>query len=146
MEKIVEKLKEFGNKISEWWNRFTARQKTLIVSVVAVLIIALVFIVSMLTRPRYVLLRECETTKEAAEVRDLLEGESLNYEISDDGLIVQVLEKDISQANLLLGANNIQAASYGIDNVTDGKPSPLRSPTNRKNMWYIWKNSWRMIS
>ena len=120
MEKIVEKLKEFGNKISEWWNRFTARQKTLIVSVVAVLIIALVFIVSMLTRPRYVLLRECETTKEAAEVRDLLEGESLNYEISDDGLIVQVLEKDISQANLLLGANNIQAASYGIDNVTDG--------------------------
>ena len=92
MEKIVEKLKEFGNKISEWWNRFTARQKTLIVSVVAVLIIALVFIVSMLTRPRYVLLRECETTKEAAEVRDLLEGESLNYEISDDGLIVQVLE------------------------------------------------------
>ncbi len=50
MEKIVEKLKEFGNKISEWWNRFTARQKTLIVSVVAVLIIALVFIVSMLTR------------------------------------------------------------------------------------------------
>ena len=121
MEKIVEKLKEYGNKISEWWNRFTARQKTLIVSVVAVLIIALVFIVSMLTRPRYVLLRECETTKEAAEVRDLLEGESLNYEISDDGLIVQVLEKDISQANLLLGANNIQAASYGIDNVTDRK-------------------------
>ena len=136
MEKIVEKLKEFGNKISEWWNRFTARQKTLIVSVVAVLIIALVFIVSMLTRPRYVLLRECETTKEAAEVRDLLEGESLNYEISDDGLIVQVLEKDISQANLLLGANNIQAASYGIDNVTDGSFSTTESDKQKKHVVY----------
>ena len=139
MEKIVEKLKEFGNKISEWWNRFTARQKTLIVSVVAVLIIALVFIVSMLTRPRYVLLRECETTKEAAEVRDLLEGESLNYEISDDGLIVQVLEKDIFQANLLLGANNIQAASYGIDNVTDGSFSTTESDKQKKHVVYLEK-------
>ena len=51
MEKILEKLKELGNKIMEWWNRFTAKQKTLIVSVIAVLIIALVIIVTSLTRP-----------------------------------------------------------------------------------------------
>lgn len=57
MEKILEKLKELGNKIMEWWNRFTAKQKTLIVSVIAVLIIALVIIVTSLTRPEYVLLR-----------------------------------------------------------------------------------------
>lgn len=139
MEKIVEKLKELGNKIMEWWNRFTARQKTLIVGVVAVLIIALVAIVTALTRPQYVLLRECETTAEAAEVRDLLEGEELTYEISDDGLIVRVLEKDISQANLLLGANNIQAAGYGIENVTDGSFSTTESDKQKKHVVYLEK-------
>ncbi len=139
MEKIVEKLKELGNKIMEWWNRFTARQKTLIVGVVAVLIIALVAIVTALTRPKYTLLRECESTAEAAEVRDLLEGEGLNYEISDDGLIVRVLEKDISQANLLLGANNIQAAGYGIDNVTDGSFSTTESDKQKKHVVYLEK-------
>lgn len=139
MEKIVEKLKELGNKILEWWNRFTARQKTLIVGVVAVLIIALVAIVTMLTRPKYVLLRECETTKEAAEVRDLLEGESMTYEISDDGLIIQVLERDISRANLLLGANNIQAADYGIENVTDGSFSTTESDKQKKYKVYMEK-------
>lgn len=139
MEKIAEKLKELGNKILEWWNRFTARQKTLIVSVIAVLIIALVAIVTMLTRPKYVLLRECENTKEAAEVRDLLEGESMTYEISDDGLIVRVLEKDISRANLLLGANNIQAADYGIDNVTDGSFSTTESDKEKKYKVYMEK-------
>ena len=139
MEKIVEKLKELGNKIMEWWNRFTARQKTLIVGVVAVLIIALVAIVTMLTKPQYVLLRECETTKEAAEVRDLLEGEELTYEISDDGLIVRVLEKDISRANLLLGANNIQAATYGIENVTDGSFSTTESDKQKKHVVYLEK-------
>ncbi|MDE6319335.1 MAG: flagellar M-ring protein FliF, partial [Lachnospiraceae bacterium] len=79
MERIAEKLKELWNKILEWWNRFTAKQKTLIVAVVAVLIIAIVFIVSLITKPRYVLLRECETTKEAAEVRDLLEADGYHY-------------------------------------------------------------------
>lgn len=139
MEKIVEKLRELGNRILEWWNRFTARQKTMIVGVVAVLIIALVAIVTMLTRPKYVLLRECETTKEAAEVRDLLEGESMTYEISDDGLIIRVLERDISRANLLLGANNIQAAEYGIENVTDGSFSTTESDKQKKYKVYMEK-------
>ena len=139
MEKIVEKLRELGNKMMEWWNRFTAKQKTLIVAVVAVLIIAIVAIVTMLTRPKYTLLRECETTKEAAEVRDLLEGEGLTYEISDDGLIIRVLAEQLSQANLLLGANNIQAASYGIENVTDGSFSTTESDKEKKYIVYMEK-------
>ena len=139
MEKIVEKLRELGNKILEWWNRFTAKQKTLIVAVVAVLIIAIVVIVSVMTRPKYTLLRECETTKEAAEVRDLLEGEELTYEISDDGLIIRVLAEDLSRANLLLGANNIQAASYGIENVTDGSFSTTETDKEKKYIVYLEK-------
>ena len=96
MEKIIEKLRELGNRIMEWWNRFTSKQKTLIVAVVAALIIALVIIVSSLTRPEYVLLRECETTKEASEVIDLLEGEGYKYQITDDGLTISILKEQIS--------------------------------------------------
>lgn len=137
MEKIFEKLKELGNKIMEWWNRFTAKQKTLIVSVIAVLIIALVIIVTSLTRPEYVLLRECETTKEASEVTDLLEAEGYNYEITDDGLNISILDEQLGQANLLLGANNIQAASYGISNVTDGSFSTTESDKQKKYVYYL---------
>ncbi len=139
MEKIVEKLKELGNKILEWWNRFTARQKTLIVGVVAVLIIALVFIVTMLTRPQYTLLRECETTKEASEVRDLLEAEGYHYQITDDGLTISILAQELGQANLLLGANNIQAASWGIENVNDGSFSTTESDKQRAYIVYLEK-------
>ncbi len=137
MERIVEKLKELGSKILEWWNRFTAKQKTLIVGVVAVLIIALVFIVSWLTKPQYILLRQCETTKEAAEVRDLLEADGYHYQISDDGLTVTILAEEIGRANLLLGANNIQAAGYGIENVTDGSFSTTESDKQKKHVKYL---------
>lgn len=137
MEKILEKLKELANKILEWWNRFTAKQKTLIVSVVAVLIIAIVIIVSMLLKPKYSLLRECESTKEASEVIELLEGEGYAYEITDDGLRISVLAEQLGPANLLLGANNIQAAGYGIDNVTDGTFSTTESDKEKKYKVYM---------
>ncbi len=139
MDKLLDKLKEFGNRIMEWWNRFTAKQKTLIIGIIAVVILAIVIIVSVLTKPQYVLLRECETTKEAAEVRDLLDGEELTYEISDDGLVVRILADQLSDANLLLGANNIQAASYGINNVTDGSFSTTESDKQKKYVVYLEK-------
>lgn len=139
MDKLVDKLKELGNRLLEWWNRFTAKQKTLIVVILCAVILALVGIVTMLTQPQYVLLRECETTAEAAEVRDLLEGESLSFKISDDGLTVSILKSQQSDANLLLGANNIQAASYDINNVTDGSFSTTESDKQKKYVVYMQK-------
>lgn len=139
MDKLLDKLKELGMRILEWWNRFTAKQKTLIVVGFAIVIIAIVAVVSVLTQPKYVMLRECETTKEAAEVRDLLEGEDMTFEVSDDGLIIRVLKEQLSDANLLLGANNIKAASYGIENVTDGSFSTTESDKQKKYVVYLQK-------
>lgn len=140
MDKLLEKLKELGSRILEWWNRFTAKQKTLIVGGVAAVIVAIVFIVTALTQPQYVLLRECETTKEAAEVRDLLQGEDMKFTVSDDGLVIKILKEQLADANLLLGANNIKAASYGIENVTDGSFSTTESDKQKKYVVYLEKS------
>ena len=140
MDKLLEKLKEWLNRLLEWWNRFTAKQKTLIVGGIAIVVVAIVFVVSMLTQPQYVLLRECESTKEAAEVRDLLEGENMTFTVSDDGLMIKILKEQLSDANLLLGANNIKAASYGIENVTDGSFSTTESDKQKKYIVYLEKN------
>ena len=61
MDKLLEKLKELGNRIMEWWNRFTTKQKTLIVMVAAV-VLAIAILVTVLNQPQYVLLMECEDT------------------------------------------------------------------------------------
>ena len=41
--------------------------------------IAVAVIASVLTRPQYVLLLQCDTTKEASEVSDLLDEQGLDY-------------------------------------------------------------------
>ena len=117
---MPDKVKEIGNKIIEWWKKFSTKQKTFIVAAAAGVIIAVAVIASVLTRPQYVLLLQCDTTKEASEVSDLLDEQGLDYKVSDDGYRIQINRKQQSQANLLLGANDIQAAAYTIDNVTSG--------------------------
>lgn len=134
---MADKGKELLNKVLEWWNKFTAKQKTIIISAAAGVVLTIVIIASILTRPQYVLLINCETTKEAAEVTELLEGNGINHQVSADGLRIQVLKSQQSDANLLLGANDIQSAAYTIDNVTAGGFSTTESDKQKKYQLYM---------
>ncbi len=137
---MQERLRELLNRVIEWWKGLTTRQKTILVSVTSVILLAFVILVTALTRPQYTLLATCETTKETAQIRDLLDNESITYEISTDGLEIRVLTSQLSDANLLLGANDIQAASYDISNVTDGSFSTTESDKKKKYKLYLEKH------
>lgn len=100
---MADRLKGLLNKVLEWWNRFTAKQKTIIVSAAAGIVLTIVIIATVLTRPQYVSLIQCETTKQASQVVELLEGEGITHTVSSDGLQVKVLEREVSNAELLLG-------------------------------------------
>ena len=117
---MAEKAKELLGKVLEWWNKFSTKQKTFIISAGAGVILAFAILIAVLTRPQYELLLNCETTKEAAEVTELLEGEGLDFTVSDDGYQIRINKEQMSEASLLLGANDIQSYAYTIDNVTSG--------------------------
>lgn len=134
---MADRIKELLNKVLEWWNKFSAKQKTFIICAAAGVILALAIVVTVLTRPQYIVLLNCDSTKEAAEVRDLLEGESLDYKISDDGLQVKINKKQQSQASLVLGANDIQSTTYTIDNVTSGGFSTTESDKQKRYEKYL---------
>ena len=136
---MMEKIKAIPAKLLEWWNKFTAKQKTIIVCIAAGVLLALVTLATVLTRPQYVVLANCETTKEASTITELLDGENLAYKTSSDGLTISILKKDESTANLLLGANDIPAASYGIENVTNGGFSTTESDKQKTYKLYLEK-------
>ncbi len=137
MENLIGRLRAIGNRILEWWNRFTTRQKALIIAAVVFVVVVVIIIVVAVSRPQYVLLANCEDTTEASEVRDLLDGEGLTYTISDDGLTFKILKSQQSDANLLLGSSGIQAAGYSFDNVVDGGFSTTESDKQRKYVVYM---------
>ena len=83
---MQERLQGILNRIKEWWSKFTTKQKALLISIVTVVVMAIVVLAFIMTRPKMVTLINCESTKEAGTVKDLLEGESIAYEVSKDGL------------------------------------------------------------
>ncbi len=133
---MADRIREIPKRLIEWWNKFTSKQKTLIICVAAGVVLLLGILVTVLTRPQYVLLVSSESTKEASVVTDLLEGAELDYIVSDDGLQISIIKDQISDANLLLGANNIPTASYDIENVFAGGFSTTESDKEKRYQLY----------
>ena len=129
---MVEKIKELLAKVLEWWNKFTARQKTAIIGVAAAVIFAFAILIWVFSQPTYVELGRYETTAEAAEVVDLLESAEIDYKTSTDGLQVQVREEDKATAALALGASGFSTTTMTIDDVTSGGFSTTESDKQKR--------------
>ena len=134
---MADRIKELLNKVLEWWNKFSAKQKTFIICAAAGVILAFAILITILTRPQYIVLVNCESTKEASEIVELLEGEGLDYQVSDDGYQIKINKDQQSDASLLLGANDIQAYTYTIDNVTDGGFSTTEADKQKRYELYL---------
>lgn len=134
---MLDRLKEIPQKILDWWNKFSSKQKTIIVSVAAGVVVAFAILVTLLTRPIYEVLLTCDSTKEASEIIDILEGEGIEPQVSDDGLQIKVLKDDKSAATLLLGANNIPTQGYDLSNVTSGGFSTTESDKQKQYKLYL---------
>ena len=129
---MADRVKGLLNKVLEWWNKFTSKQKTILASATAGIIVTIVIIASILLKPQYVVLANCESTKEASQITELLEANGLTYTVSDDALQIKILKEQQWNAELLLGANDIQAAGYGIENVVESSFTSTESDKQKK--------------
>lgn len=134
---MAERFRGLLNKVLEWWNKFSTKQKTFIISSGAAIILAFAILATILMQPQYVLLLNCESQKEASQVSDLLENEGLDYEVSDDAYQIRINKKQQSQASMLLAANDIQAYTYTIDEVTEGGFSTTEADKERRYELYL---------
>ena len=138
---MVDKILEFGKKLLEkflaWWNKFKPIQKTIMIALVAGVILTIGILTAILTRKQYVELVVCESTKQASAVNELLEGDGLDYNVSSDGLTFSILKSQVSDANLLLGANDIPTSAYSIDDVLNGSFSTTEADKQKKYRVYL---------
>ena len=133
---MLDRLKELLQKVIDWWNKFTSKQKTLIICVTAGVVLALAILVTVLTKPTFETLITCSSTKQAAEITELLEGDGIEYQITDDGLIISVKKEDVANATLLLGANDYPADSYSLEAALSGGFSTTESDKQKTYKLY----------
>ena len=129
---MPEQIQAILNRILEWWRKFTRRQQVLIISISAVVIVSFIILAVVITRPTMVQLVQCEDGTQSAAVKELLEGEGIAYETSDDGFTYYVEEKDYGNANVLLGSNSIPSSGYTINDVIDGSFSTTEADKQKR--------------
>ncbi len=134
---MAERVKALLQRFLDWWGKFTSRQKTLIISVIAGVVVALAVLVTILTTPKYTTLIVCDNTKQTSEIKTLLDSNEMNYKISDDGLTVDILQEQLSDATLLLGANSFPTYGYDIENVFSGGFSTTESDKEKRYKVYL---------
>ena len=81
---MIETIKQFPKRFLEWWNKFTVKQRFIIMGAVVSVLTILIVLSVMLNKPKYVELTTCETTKQASEVTTLLTDAGLNFQVDDN--------------------------------------------------------------
>ncbi len=134
---MQERIRNIPRQILEWWNKFSVKQKTIMASITLAVIVGLVIVVKIMTTPTMVPIRNCANTKEAGQVKELLEGSDINYEVSNDGLNFSVKSEDEANAAILLGENGIPASRYELSNVFEGGFSNTEADKGKKYQLYL---------
>ena len=136
-EKIIDKLKEIPPKLLAWWNKFTKNQKVLIISVALGVAIAFGILIFVVTRTQYVTIVTCENATQASQVQELLTSNDIAFKMSDSGLVFSVDKSKLSEANILLGSNNILTDPYNnLDNVLGTSLSTTEADKQKKYTAY----------
>ncbi len=112
---MTERIKQIPQKLLEFWNRYTNKQKTIIISVIAVVFLMIVFLSYILSRPTYVELTKCEDNKSASDIIAVLNENSIknNYDTSTN--IITVKKSDYQSAVLLLAQEGLESTDTSLE-------------------------------
>lgn len=107
---MMDQLIAIKDKIVAFWNKYTTRQKTVIICVVLAVFFALVLLSYFLTRPVYTHLATFSDASLANTLSEALEGENIDHKMNTDAsgtTSFEVEQSDYSEAVLVMGANGI---------------------------------------
>ena len=134
---MSERLKQITTNLKEQWNKFTSKQKALIVSLAFVLVFAFVLLALVVGRVEYEVLTITENTKQASEVIELLEAEGIEYRLGSDQVTVLVDLKSYSDAVLLIASNDMPSTGITVDELLDNSLSTTNSDRTLKLNLYV---------
>lgn len=135
---MPEQLRGILNRVIEWWKKFTTKQRILLGSIAGVIIIALIILGVVVSRPQMELLTTVESSADAQQIQELLEGEGIDYDTSD-GYSYYVASKDKANASILLGANDIPSEGYDINDAVTGDFSMTTADKDKLYKSYLEK-------
>ena len=134
---MAERLKQLPKQLLAFWNKYTTKQKTIIISVVCIVILAFAILIYISGRVDYEELTITESSKDASDVVELLKAEGIPYKLGSDNITVSVDLKRYSDAVLLLASNDMPSTGLTMDELLTNSLSTTNSDRTLKINLYM---------
>lgn len=134
---MVEKLKQIPVQLLNQWNKYSSKQKTIIIGVIATVFLALIIMVNVMNRTVYKTLIISENARDASTVASLLKEESIPYQMADDNITIKVDEKRYSDAILIVYSSDVSTTGLTLNDLVSNDLSTTNSDRNLKNHLYV---------
>lgn len=133
---MADKLKELLAKVKEWWNKFTTKQKSIIVGIAAAVVFTFAIIIYIFSQPQYTRLTTCETTAQSAEIIDILDDAGISHREDTSGLKIEVETSQLPAANVALGAAGYVPDGYSPEDALRGGLSTTAA--DKEKLWGVY--------
>ncbi len=130
---MPDRLRQIFERFLDFWNKYSRRQKAIVLSSLAVVILTLVILVAVLARPNYTVVANCSSYSELSEITTLLSDNGYSYQINETLLTVSVREQDSTDVRMLLATNEIQTSGYSLSDALS--TSMTTTESDRVKMW-----------
>lgn len=137
---MLDKLKEMPAKLLEFWNKYTAKQKAIIISVIVTVLLAIAILVFVLTRTQYTHLVTLSDEASVTQLQELLDNDGIAYktENTSTGYEITVDGSKTTEAMLLMGDNEIVGSSTDSSNMDweEALDNSIDTTESEKNQKY----------
>ncbi|AIQ59230.1 flagellar basal-body MS-ring/collar protein FliF [Paenibacillus borealis] len=131
-----ERLAQYREKISQYWNRFSGKQKILFFSTLFIIIIIIVVLTMQLSKTEYEVAFQDLDSTDSAGVMSYLDTAGIAYRLSPDGKSISVPSTDAARIKVDIGSQGIvQGGSIGYK-VFDESSSMIGTTDSEFNVKY----------
>ena len=131
---MKERVQEIPAKVVEFWNRYTSRQKTIIIAVICVVLVLIGVMAYLVSRPTWTRFQQFSNLDDASSMVKALDDEGIANKSSKDGLTLYVHDQDMTKAFYCMSDNNLTDKGYTWDDAFNNSISTTESEKNQKRV------------
>ena len=129
-----EKVKEIPEKFKVFWDKYTSKQKTIVIAIICVVLIAIGVVAWLASRPTWSKFQVFDSVDDANTMTKALDDQSITWKASSDGKTIYVLQDDMTNALYAMSDNGLTDKGYTWDAAFDNSMSTTESEKDQKRV------------
>lgn len=129
-----EKVKELPEKFKVFWDKYTSKQKTIVIAIICVVLIAIGVVAWLASRPTWSKFQVFDSVDDANTMTKALDDQSITWKASSDGKTIYVHQDDMTNALYAMSDNGLTDKGYTWDAAFDNSMSTTESEKDQKRV------------